>query len=126
MIYVRVQAPPPGGGSLNTIFDMTILNTGDSPDAGSEKSKIGNYDVTYREQERCAITKTKKGRIEGFPRKEYDGVDLLFLALYSSLGKERCDALLKKMKKGVKDAATQRQVKKQEGKIVYGRGVRPK
>lgn len=120
MIYTRTQA-----AAGQTIFDMTIRNTGDSPDAGSEKSKIGNYDVTYREQERCAITKTKKGRIEGFPRKEYDGAALLFLALYSALGKERCDALIKKMKRGVSDAKTQRaKAKTDESKIVYGRGAR--
>ena len=126
MIYVRAQATPSGGGSINTVFDMTIRNTGDSPDAGSTASKIGNYEVTYREQERCAVTKTKKGRIEGFPRKEYAAAELLFLSLYGSLGKERCDALLKKMKKGVEDAKTQRAPKKSEGKIVYGRGQRPK
>jgi hypothetical protein len=124
MIYLRAQTHPSAGGIQQTMFDMTIVNTGDSPDGGSAASKIGNYDVTYREQERCAITKTKKGRIEGFPRKTCDGMDLIFLALYSSLGKERCDTLLKKMKKGVEDAKTQRAPKKAETRLSYGRGVK--
>jgi hypothetical protein len=117
---------PATGGTQRNIFDMTIVNTGDSKDAGSEASKIGNYDVTFREQERCTITKTKKGRIEGFPRKDNDGMDLVFLALYGALGKERCNALIKKMKKGVVDAKTQRPPKKPEMRRVYGGGTRSK
>lgn len=123
MIYVRAQVNPSNGGPSQTMFDMTIVNTGDSPDAGHESSKIGNYDVTFRRQERCAITQTKKGRIEGFARREYDGADLLFLSLYSALGKQRCDELLKKMKKKVDDAKIQR-VKKREIRNAYGRVVK--
>jgi len=126
MIYIRAQATPSGGGSLNTIFDMTVHNTGVSPDAGSERSKIGNYDVVFRLQERGAITKAKVVRVEGFPRRESDAADLLLVALYGALGKERCDALIKKMKKGIGNATTKRAPKKTEGKIVYGRGKRSK
>jgi hypothetical protein len=139
MIYTRTQLTPSGGGSINTAFDMTILNTGDSADAGSEKSKIGNYDVTFRRHERMTIVKTETVRIEGFPRKEFAAEELLFLALYGVIGKEKCEKLIKRMKKGVSDAKTKRTPKappaigtihrgkaKGQNKIVYGRGASPK
>lgn len=137
MIYMRTQATPSGGGSPTTVFDMTIHNSGDSSDAGSDKSKIGNYDVTFRRHERMSITKTEVVRIEGFPRKEFAAEELLFLALYGVIGKEKCEKLIKRMKKGVSDAKTKRTPKapeaigtirrpKAKGQIVYGRGQRPK
>jgi len=122
MIYLRAQISKMG--TMHPMFDVTIRNTGDSRDAGSEDSKIGNYDVTLREQDNCAVTKTKVGRIEGFPRKTCDGADLIFLALYSALGKERCNALLKKMKKGTTDAKTKRKTKEVEGRVIFGRRTR--
>lgn len=137
MIYTRTQLTPSGGGSVVTAFDMTILNTGDSSDAGSEASKVGNYDVTFRRHERMTIVKTEMVRIEGFPRKECTAEELLFLSLYGVIGKEKCEKLIKRMKKGVGDAKTKRTPKapdaigtirrpKSKGQIVYGRGVRPK
>lgn len=139
MIYTRTQLTPSGGGSVVTAFDMTILNTGDSSDAGSEASKVGNYDVTFRRHERMSIVKTEMVRIEGFPRKEFAAEELLFLSLYGVIGKEKCEKLIKRMKKGVSDAKTKRTPKatvatgtvyrgrpKGKNQIVYGRGIRPK
>lgn len=151
MIYTRAQITKMG--SLVTLFDMTIRNTGDSSDAGTDASKIGNYDVILREQDRLTITKSQQLRIEGFPRKKYAAADLLFLALYGMLGPDHCNKLLKEMKDGVGDSKTKRtkrpeaptarhprsgkapkaiqaikppKPKTAKTKILYGRGQHPK
>lgn len=140
MIYLRTQITKMG--VMQTLFDMTIRNTGDSPDAGSENSKVGNYEVVLREQDRCAVTKTRVLSIKGFPRKKYSADELILLALYGMLGAEQCNKLFKEMKNGISDSKTRRAKPKEEtpqrgrgrravqpaqkSKVVYGGGSRSK
>jgi hypothetical protein len=98
MIYTRVQAVPPEGGSLNTVFDMTIVRP----------PKSSKYDVTTRWQERLTIVKTEVLDIQAPERKDCEPEEMVFLALYGVLGKERCKALLKRMDKNVGSSHTKR------------------
>lgn len=98
MIYTRVQAVPADGGSLNTVFDMTIVRP----------SKTNKYDVTTRWQERLTIIKTEVLDIQAPDRKDCEPEEMVFLALYGVLGKERCKALLKRMDKNVGSCHTKR------------------
>lgn len=140
MIYTRVQAVPAEGGSLNTVFDMTIVRP----------AKSSKYDVTTRWQERLTIVKTEVLDIQAPERKDCEPEEMVFLALYGVLGKERCKALLKRMDKNVGSCHAKRTPKavpktafprkapptsgsirppapkKASQRIVYGRGKHPK
>jgi hypothetical protein len=123
MKYMRALAVPENGGSLQTIFDITVVK--DEED----------YAVTFRRHERMSIVRTEIVKIAKIAKQDPTADELLFLALYGSLGKERCDKLIKSMKKGISDAKIKRvpqapkaigtiktQQKKKTHQIVYGRG----
>lgn len=126
MKYMRAQAVPESGGSLQTVFDITVVRDED------------DYAVTFRHHERLAIVRTEVVRMAGLSR-EHLTEEVLLLALYGALGKERCDKLIKKTKKGIGDVKIKRmsqvpkaigtiktQQKKKKDQIVYGRGKHPR
>lgn len=94
MIVIRLELWPKGDESRKRVLGVgEITNVGGTPE-------VGDYRVRLLKSPEYARTPNvgkpwRSGKVEGFPRtKPYGPWDLLLLALFAALGKERVFRLL--------------------------------